>query len=206
MSICGGPVRPDDDEDPMRADVELEMLAESAGIGARATLPADGGAFGSGRTGRRRGPRRTVVRVARNFRASAARVFGAWLDAGSAGLWLFATASQPIEAVEIDPRVGGAFRLVERRHGRITEHTGRYLEIAPPRRIVFTLSIEARTLDVTRVAIDIVSRPTGCRLVLAHENVPAEAAEHTRGRWIGILYGLDVTLEEAPFKDASNKE
>src|SRR5207237_981555 len=82
-------------------------------------------------------------RVARSFRASAARVFAAWLDAGTAGSWLFATASQPIEAVEIDPRVGGAFRLIERRHGHITEHTGRYLELMPSQRIVFTLSREA---------------------------------------------------------------
>jgi uncharacterized protein YndB with AHSA1/START domain len=186
----------------MRADVELEMLVESAGIAARLPGPADEGALGSGRTGFRRRPRRTVVRVARQFRASAARVFGAWLDAGTAGFWLFATASQPIEAVEIDPRVGGAFRLIERRRGHITEHAGRYLDLVPPRRIVFTLSVESRTRDVTQVAIDIVPRPAGCRLVLTHENVPAEAAEHTRGRWTGILYGLGVTLDATSFQDA----
>ena len=184
----------------MRADVELEMLVDSAGIAARRPDSADESTLGSGPTGLRRRPRRTVVRVARLFRTSAASVFAAWLDAGTAGQWLFATASQPIEQVEIDPRVGGAFRLIERRHGQITEHTGRYLEIEPPRRLAFTLSLEARTRDVTRVAIDIVPRPAGCRLVLAHENVPAEMAERTRDRWTGILYGLGVTLDAAPFK------
>jgi len=183
----------------MRADVELEMLVESAGIAGRLPDDAARGALGSGRPRLRRRPRSTVVRVTRHFRASVAHVFGAWLDAGTAGSWLFATASQPIEAVEIDPRVGGAFRLIERRHGHITEHTGRYLEIMPPRRIVFTLSMDVRAPDVTCVAVDIVPRPAGCRLVLAHENVPAEAAEHIRGRWTGILYGLGVTLEAAPF-------
>jgi uncharacterized protein YndB with AHSA1/START domain len=182
----------------MRADIELEMLAESVGIAARLPGSGDEDTLRSGPTGPRRRPRRTVVQVARLFRTPAARVFAAWLDAGTAGQWLFATASQPMEEVEIDPRVGGAFRLIERRHGHITEHAGRYLEIDPPRRLTFTLWLEARTRDATRVAIDIVPRPAGCRLVLAHENVPAEAAEHTRGRWTGILYGLGATLDAAP--------
>ena len=70
----------------MRADVELEMLVESAGIAGRLPDDAARGALGSGRPRLRRRPRSTVVRVTRHFRASVAHVFGAWLDAGTADL------------------------------------------------------------------------------------------------------------------------
>ncbi|MGH7187364.1 MAG: SRPBCC family protein, partial [Pseudomonadota bacterium] len=83
-----------------------------------------------------------TVRVARRFRAPPEQVFNAWLDARVAGRWLFATASRPMAHAEIDPRVGGSFRFVDRRNDERVEHIGEYLEIRPPRRLVFTLSLE----------------------------------------------------------------
>ena len=135
------------------------------------------------------------VRVARRFGASPERVFAAWLDARSAGGWLFATASRPVDEVAIDPRVGGEFRFVERRRGTIAVRVGRYLEIVPPRRLVFTLACEPCTDEVSRVAIDIVPCAEGCELVLGHSDVPPAERERTEGRWTGILYGLAETLD-----------
>lgn len=135
------------------------------------------------------------VRVVQRFDVSPERVFAAWLDASSAGRWLFATASRPIDEVSIDPRVGGEFRLVERGRGTIAARVGRYLEIVPPRRLVFTLAWELGSEDVSRVAIDIMPCGEGCELVLRHSNVPTEERERMEGRWTGILYGLAETLD-----------
>ena len=86
-------------------------------------------------------PRRTV-RVARRYAASPARVFDAWLDPAVARQWLFATASHPLAYIEIDARVKGSFCFVDRQDAVDgTRYTGEYLEITPPQRLVFTLSV-----------------------------------------------------------------
>ena len=134
------------------------------------------------------------VRVAHRYGASPERVFDAWIDPETAGLWLFATASRPMARVNIDARVGGSFCFVERRNGDMIEHTGEYIEIARPRRLVFTLSAESGPLDITRVITEIVPLGRGCKLTLTHENMLAHHASSMKARWTGILYGLSVTL------------
>jgi uncharacterized protein YndB with AHSA1/START domain len=146
-----------------------------------------------------------VIRIGRHFQASPERVFAAWLDAPTAGHWLFATASQPIEHVEIDARVGGSFRFVERRHGDLIEHAGRYLSIVPSRHLAFTLVLEERPRVVTQVSIEIVPLARGCSLALTHEHVLGDALERTKGRWTGILYGLGEMLDEAIFKEGHTR-
>jgi uncharacterized protein YndB with AHSA1/START domain len=139
-----------------------------------------------------------AIRVARRFRAPPERVFHAWLEPAVAGRWLFATASEPIADVDIDPRVGGAFRLAERRNGARVEHAGRYVEIVPHRRLVFTLALADRPHVVTRVTAEISPLKTGCELALTHEHVPADCAGETEARWTGVLYGLGETLGALP--------
>lgn len=136
------------------------------------------------------------IRVRRRFGASAERVFDAWLDPTVAGRWLFATATRPITHVEIDARVAGAFRFAERSEGRLTQHTGEYLEIVPPRRLAFTLVVGNRT--VTRVTVEIEPVRTGCELTLTHAGLPSDRADQSEARWTGILYGLGVTLAGTP--------
>jgi uncharacterized protein YndB with AHSA1/START domain len=138
--------------------------------------------------------RATAIRLTRRFRAPPRRVFDAWLDPGLAGRWLFATALRPMTDVEIDARVGGGFRLAHRRNGETTEHHGRYVEIVPHRRLVFTLRGENRPRDATRVIVEVSPRKRGCELRLRHENVPPERAHDTEARWSGMLYGLGETL------------
>jgi uncharacterized protein YndB with AHSA1/START domain len=142
-------------------------------------------------------PRLDVIRVVRRYDAAPARVFDAWLDPDIATRWLFATALHPLAHADIDGRVDGSFRFVDRRKGDIAQYTGEYIEIVPNRRLVFTLSMDKYLPAETRVSVDIAPVTNGCTLTLTHENVPRDRAEYVEGRWIGILYGLGVTLDSA---------
>lgn len=138
------------------------------------------------------------VRVSQRFNAPPERVFDAWLDPAIAGAWLFATAFHPVARVEIDARVGGAFRFLDRRDRGETEYAGEYVEIIRPRRLVFTLSLESDPRAVTRVTADIVPLKRGCELRLIHEDVPTDHASRTEGRWAGMFYGLGTRLGTRP--------
>lgn len=137
------------------------------------------------------------IRVAQRYSASPERVFDAWLDPAMASAWLFATASHPIARAEIDARVGGSFRFVDRRNGDEIEYTGEYLEIVRPRRLVFALSMENSPKVVTRVIAEIAPLKQGCELTLTHDGVPPGVAARTEGRWSGMLYGLATILKSA---------
>ena len=78
-----------------------------------------------------------TVTVERHVAAAPGRVFDAWLDPDSVRHWLFATPDGAMERVEIDPRVGGGFTIVERRGGDLAAHFGEYVEIDRPRRLAF---------------------------------------------------------------------
>ena len=135
-----------------------------------------------------------ALRVVTRFDAEAARVFHAWLDPGIARQWLFATASHPIERVEIDARVGGGFRFRDVRGGMNFDYAGRYTELVPSRRLVFTLVLPEAHHPVTRVTVDIRAPKLGATLEVVHENVPTRLVPRVKGRWTGMLYGLRLLL------------
>ena len=137
---------------------------------------------------------RVSVRVTRHFEASAERVYDAWLDRHTAGKWLFATPAGQMTVVEIDPRVGGAFTFIDRRDGEDIAHTGEYLELDRPRRLVFNFRVPKFSDEATRISIDIASAGSGCELSLVHEGVYAEYAGRTEEGWNGILDGLSSVI------------
>jgi uncharacterized protein YndB with AHSA1/START domain len=144
----------------------------------------------------RRGAALATLRLVRRCPFDAASVFAAWVEPALAGQWLFATASRPMVRTRIDARVGGCFCLTERRWTRIVEHRGEYVDVAPPRRLAFTLS----TPDLdgeTRIAVDIEPRSSGCALTLTHASVRPDEVGRVRQRWLGMLYGLGATLDLA---------
>lgn len=77
-------------------------------------------------------PKTATVTLERRIAAPPEMVFDAWLDPAGVGAWLFATPAGTIERIEIDPRVGGRFRIDERRDGELTEHHGEYVALDRP--------------------------------------------------------------------------
>ena len=135
-------------------------------------------------------PEMKTVRVTHRFSASAERVFDAWLDPEKARQFLFASATGQMVRAETDPQVGGRFTFTDRRDGEDVIHTGEYLEIDRPRRLVFTFAVPKYSSLVTQVTIEIVPLDSGCELTLTHEGILPEHAERGVEGWSGILAGL----------------
>lgn len=140
-----------------------------------------------------------ILTVTREFAASPERVFDAWLDPAQAARFLFATPDGEMLVCEIDPRVGGRGRIVERRASGDAHHRLKFEAIERPHRLVFLFSADpAEDGEWSRVAIDIVPTHTGCTLTLTHEMDPAWAAyeDQTRKGWTMILESLGRITEK----------
>jgi uncharacterized protein YndB with AHSA1/START domain len=137
----------------------------------------------------------TPVRLVRVLRASAEEVFDAWIDPGSLAVWM-APGSVVRSEAEVDARVGGRFRIVMKGPDCDHEHTGEYLVLERPRRLVFTWISEATGGRASTVSVEISPRGRGeVELALTHEDLPDETAgaKHRSG-WGDILQRLGATL------------
>jgi uncharacterized protein YndB with AHSA1/START domain len=144
---------------------------------------------------------KVLVRVTHRFAASAERVYDAFLDPGQASTFMFATAMGQIVRCEIDARAGGTFTIVDRRNGEDVVHTGRYVALERPRRIVFTLSVEKYSKETDTVTIEITRLRKGCEVTLSHEMKAEYAPFQDRARegWTGILdVAAKLLVDEAP--------
>lgn len=142
-----------------------------------------------------------VMRVSRHFAFPAEQVFDAWLDARGARTWWFKTPSGEMQTCEIVPRVGGTFRIVEKRGDMLADHFGTFVELDRPRRIVFDFATD-REQKPTRVTIEIAAVPGGCELTLWHamDRQWADFIDRTRNGWTMILDNLAQGLRPAhPF-------
>lgn len=82
--------------------------------------------------------RTTTLQMVRIFKASRERLFAAWTDPRLLAAW-FGPPDVSVRSCELDVQVGGAWRLSGGRHGEpLLAVSGRYLEVTPPDRLVFT--------------------------------------------------------------------
>lgn len=126
--------------------------------------------------------------------ASPERVFAAWSDPDSMRAWMCPNPEITHATVEIDFRVGGSFRI--EMHGeRAYVHTGKYLEIDPPHRLVFEWISQWMPADERKTRVTVSIEPAGenrSRLRLVHDELPETDSYdgHVQG-WATILEKLD---------------
>ena len=126
--------------------------------------------------------------------ASRERVFAAWTDAESMREWMCPGDIVSAEA-HLDPRVGGLYRIVMRDRAGAYEHTGEYLVVEPPARLVFTWIAKSTGGRPTLVTIELSPHEDGCELVLTHEQLPeGEVLDRYRGGWAQITDRLGAHI------------
>ena len=136
--------------------------------------------------------------VRRTIPISRERVFDAWLD--PARLARFMRPGGIVRTTaEVDPHVGGRFRIVMTHPGsepEEVEHTGEYLLIERPERLSFTWRSVHTDNKPTVVTIEFHERGTSTEVVLTHRGLPARTTESHRKGWGDILQTLgDKTID-----------
>ncbi len=140
--------------------------------------------------------RTTSVRVKRTLPADVARVFAAWSSAEAMSRWFVVEPGWTAKAAN-DFRVGGTYRVEMRRSdGTVFVAWGEYLEIDPPRRLVFTWNSALPAIQQSRVTVELASVGSSTELTLIHELLPDtdEGRAHAVG-WEGSLANLERYLE-----------
>jgi uncharacterized protein YndB with AHSA1/START domain len=133
-------------------------------------------------------PDRLVVR--RVIPASREEVFAAWIDPESIRHWMCPGDTVTAEA-QLDPRVGGAYRIVMKSPTRAYDHAGEYLVVDPPSKLAFTWISNGTDNRPTVVTVELFARGEECEVVLTHERLPnADAVQRHKGGWSQIVERL----------------
>ena len=107
------------------------------------------------------------ARIRRPFASQAEDVFDAWIDPQKIREW-FGPGLGEMREVIVDARVGGEFRLVQRRRDGDAVHTGVYERLERPRRLMFTWQTPP-VVERSRVHVEIAASADGCELTLTHD-------------------------------------
>lgn len=136
-----------------------------------------------------------AAKATRQFQATAEAVFDAWLDPELARHW-FAPGLGEMTRIEIDGRVGGTFWLVQRREAGDAVHTGEYLEVDRPRRLVFTWQTPPSP-DTSRIIIEIKRLDDGCEATVTHEMAPEWESfkERASSAWRTMMNAIATLVE-----------
>jgi uncharacterized protein YndB with AHSA1/START domain len=141
----------------------------------------------------------TTVNVTRRLLASPRRAFDAFVDPAVVEAW-FGPGQGRIVGIELAPRIGGMFSVVQRRGGKDVEVRGTYLELERPRRLVLTWAVPAESLDESIVTIQIEPAGAGSAITLTHELAPSwlRIASDVEASWIQMLDAIADALAPLP--------
>jgi uncharacterized protein YndB with AHSA1/START domain len=134
-----------------------------------------------------------VLDIRRRLPAAVDDVFRWWTDPELLREWM-----TPIGTVdaEIDLCVGGRLRIVMRGDGQVIEHTGEYLEIDPPHRLVFTWVSPYTGSVPSVITVELYAAADDeTDLHLVHARLPDAAARFHKQGWNAMLDRLGAILQ-----------
>jgi uncharacterized protein YndB with AHSA1/START domain len=142
----------------------------------------------------------TTLRLVRTIKAPPERVYACFLDADAYAKWL-PPHGFTAKVHHMEPKVGGTFRMSFSTIGHTWTHAfgGRYVELAPGRRIVHTDRFEDPAMgegEMT-VTIDLKPIPGGTEVTIVQAGIPkGPAAEGAPYGWSQSLDNLAALSEQ----------
>jgi len=136
-----------------------------------------------------------IVNVTKIIHARIERVFDAWLNPETLSQFILPMPGMPQPQVETDAREGGEFKIIMQVGDDKIPHTGRYVEINRPNKLVFTWvsPFSADGSTVTLKFTDIGENRTN--IDLTHiKFIDEEHRENHEGGWSNILESLNDIL------------
>lgn len=132
-----------------------------------------------------------TVKITKTIHASAERLFDAWLDPAILAKFILPMPGMPEPEVENDPREGGQFTIIMHVGDDRIPHTGEYLSINRPEKLVFSWHspFSADDSEVTLIFNKIDVDTTN--IELTHLRFPdEESRSNHEGGWSNILDAL----------------
>lgn len=137
-----------------------------------------------------------TLNLSRHLLASPEAVFDAWITPSSMGQWL--SPMTTCDVPRLDLRVGGEYQIDMHGEGAVHVHTGKYLEIDRPNKLVFTWHSEGTGQQETVVTLEMKAAGEGTDFTLTHERFPsAESRDNHEKGWTAILAKLEGELSGA---------
>jgi uncharacterized protein YndB with AHSA1/START domain len=136
------------------------------------------------------------IEVRRVVQAPCELLFRAWTDADELMRWWGPMGMEPAGA-SVDLRVGGGYRISMRPPGGEPSHAfGKFREVEPPRRLVYTWAWEGGEFDgLSETLVTVEFRAHGAdatEIVLIHERLGPDAVEAHRSGWVDSLERVDM--------------
>ena len=124
-----------------------------------------------------------ILSLQRVFNVSIERAFEAWTKAEVLASW-FGPVGFTVTTAKIDLRKGGEYLIViQSPEGMAIKHFGEYVEVTPPKRLVFTWILENQACRgsknqcaETLVSIDFKRVGESTEIQLTHEQLPSKEA------------------------------
>lgn len=114
----------------------------------------------------------TTIRLhmTRRFEASAERLYEAWVSPDQIKKWLFTQeATNKIARNEL--YIGGEWQITDHREGKDYTATGEYLELDPPKRLVFTFKMPQFSDTMDTIIVELQPQKSGFEMNFTQEIV-----------------------------------
>ena len=151
---------------------------------------------------------RTLI-MKREFNVKRERVFDAWLNPEMMRKWFF-TLEGTNKVTQNNPQVGGTWEIVDHRDGQDYRAIGEYLEIDPPKKIVFTFKMPQFSELEDTITVELKELQQGCEMTFTQvihvsqeenwtesdiEKALGETHDGTEHGWNYMFMGLKELVE-----------
>ena len=136
-----------------------------------------------------------ALKISRTIRADRESVWQAWTQPEQVEKWSCPVPGG-VRGFEHDLRVGGSYTLAMEVEGKAHTAFGRYREVDPPSRLVYTWDWKEAPMGETLVTVEFEERDGATVVTLTHEGFPEAAIKesHVQG-WTACLDHFEALLD-----------